>query len=75
MSLQHRWLAILLALTVGFPLSPSRPARAEEDDGGTIGLRDLIVLALQNDPGLVALRSNIPVEVARKRAAVQMERS
>lgn len=36
-----------------------------------MGLRDLIVLALQNDPALVALRSNISVEEARKRAAVQ----
>ena len=71
MSLQHRWLAISLALTVGLPLSHPRPIHAEEDESGTVGLRGLIVLALQNDAGLVALRNNIPVEVARKRAAVQ----
>lgn len=71
MSLQHRWLAISLALTVGFPLSHPRPIHAEDDESGAVGLRELVVLALQNDPGLVALRNNIPVEVARKRAAVQ----
>ena len=71
MPLQHRWLAISLALTVGFALFLPRPIHAEPDESGSVGLRDLIVLALQNDPGLVALRNNIPVEVARKRAAVQ----
>ena len=29
------------------------------------------MLALQNEPGLVALRQNVPVEEARKRAAAQ----
>jgi outer membrane protein TolC len=71
MSLQHRWLAISLALAVGFPFSLPGPTHAEPEGSGAIGLRELIVLALQNDPGLVALRNNIPVEVARKRAAVQ----
>ena len=71
MSFRHRWLAVSLALAVGIPLSHPRPIHAGQDEKGSVGLRDLIVLALQNDPGLVALRSNIPVEVAKKRAAVQ----
>lgn len=38
---------------------------------GEVGLRELIALALENDPELVALRLNVPVEEAKKRAAVQ----
>lgn len=61
------WLGFLSILFSGLP-----PADGEESaPAGAVGLRELTVLALQNDPGLVALRHNIPVEEAKKRAAVQ----
>ena len=66
---------VSLAFAAGIFLFCCRPAPAEPKKSGqplrSIGLRDLIVLALQNDPGLVAMRNNISVEEARKRAAVQ----
>lgn len=61
------WLGFLSILFSGL-----LPADGEESaPAGAVGLRELTVLALQNDPGLVALRHNIPVEEAKKRAAVQ----
>ena len=61
------WLGFLSILFSGL-----LPAEGEESvPTGAVGLRELTVLALQNDPGLVALRHNIPVEEAKKRAAVQ----
>jgi len=66
---------IVVPLATAMALACPRPIDAEEDDTvqpeGGVGLRELIELALQNDPGLIALRSNLPVEEARKRAAVQ----
>ncbi len=75
MSLRHSWLVVFLSITAGNSLFLQVPINAEQSNSaqltGSVGLRDLIALSLQNDPGLVALRRNIPVEVAAKRAAVQ----
>lgn len=73
MSTRHRWFAVYLALAVCLPSPnlPAKPPTAADSATGPVGLRDLIVLALQNDPELVALRLNIPIEEARKRAAWQ----
>ena len=71
MSTRHRWLAVYLTLTVclSFSIFPSKLPATAVNAGGSVGLRELIELALQNDPELVALRLNLPVEEARKRAA------
>lgn len=75
MLFRHCRLVVYFAFTIGNPFFYPESIRAEQNKSvqaiGSVGLRDLIVLALQNDPGLVALRNNIPVEEARKRAAVQ----
>lgn len=78
MSLRHSRITLpfaLAAIAVLLTTSHPEPLLAEGEGSaqseGSVGLRDLIALALQNDPGLVALRQNIPVEEARKRAAAQ----
>jgi outer membrane protein TolC len=74
MSTRHRWLAVYLSFAVSCPFSiPTGLAgsNAPGQPSGEVGLRELIELALENDPTLTALRLNIPVEEARKRAAVQ----
>lgn len=74
---QNRPVAVVAVLALAGGLSGPGPAllRAEGSPNGpptgSVGLRELVELALRNDPGLVALRKNIPVEEARKRAAVQ----
>ncbi|MGI9240021.1 MAG: TolC family protein [Verrucomicrobiales bacterium] len=74
MSTRHRWLAVYLAVTVAFPCSPHNAqagSRDSDQPSGEVGLRELIDLALKTDPTLVALRLNIPVAEAEKRAVVQ----
>ena len=61
--------AIAVLLTTSYPEPLLAEAEGSAQSSGSVGLRDLIVLALQNEPGLVALRQNVPVEEARKRAA------
>ena len=70
MSIRHRCLAVCLALTAIAFLSSNQTTFAADSaqPSGEVGLRELIQLALKNDPKLVQLRSQIPVEEAKKRA-------
>lgn len=71
MSIRHRCLAVYLAFTVALPISiPHSYAgpNSQAQPVGEVGLRELVALALKNDPKLAALRSRVPVEEAKKRA-------
>jgi len=74
MSTRHRWLAVYLAVSVALPISTSPIQAGPNESGqpvGEVGLQELIELALKNDPKLAALRLNVPVAEAEKRAVVQ----
>jgi outer membrane protein TolC len=71
MSIRHRFLGVYLAFTLVFPLSISQThagSNHSDQPVGQVGLRELIALALRNDPALVKLRGQISIEEAEKRA-------
>lgn len=64
-------MVFFVACVIGAPFSLPAEDRAPASAGGSVGLRELVRLALQNDPGLVSMRRNLSVEEARKRTITQ----
>ena len=59
----------MVALLFALSWSSSRSEGGSDELGsGPLGLADLIVLGLKNDPALIAKRGEIPIAEARKRA-------